>query len=109
MVILARELRPDKIDLLYWDSAVAKHEEYDDSTYDDMHRTTKPGGGGGTDVRCVFDYIEKKDIEPECAIILTDGQTPWPKQPPSYPVLWVITTKGLTAPFGITVYMDPNA
>jgi len=108
MVSLAKEVRPDKIDLLYWDAAIARHEEYDDSTYDAMPNTTKPAGGGGTDVNCVFDYIEKKNIEPECAIILTDGYTPWPTRPPSYPVLWVITTKGLTAPFGVTVYMDPN-
>ena len=104
---IAREVRPEKIDLLYWDAKVARHEEYDESNMDLLPTSTKPAGGGGTNVNCFFNFIKDKlTYTPECAIILTDGYTPWPSTPPDYPVLWVITTKNITAPFGVTVHMN---
>lgn len=103
---IANEVRPEKIDLLYWDTRVARHEEYDEANLDLLFSSTKPAGGGGTDVNCVFNYAKEKRIEPECCIILTDGYTPWPKEPPEYPTLWVITTRSITAPNGVTVHMD---
>lgn len=33
----------------------------------------KPKGSGGTDINCVYDYIEKNNIRPEVMLILTDG------------------------------------
>ena len=32
----------------------------------------KPKGSGGTDINCVYDYIEKNNIRPEVMLILTD-------------------------------------
>lgn len=49
-------------------------------------------GGGGTDFRPPFDYLDEHDITPQCLIYLTDGYGPFPEHPPSYPVLWVMTT-----------------
>jgi hypothetical protein len=104
---IASEVIPEKIDLLYWDSRVARHEEYDEANMALLFSSSKPAGGGGTDVRAVFDYVGKELPQPpECAIILTDGYTPWPQQSPDYPTLWVITTKNLTAPLGVTVHLD---
>jgi predicted metal-dependent peptidase len=49
-------------------------------------------GGGGTDFRPPFDWIEQQGIKPACLIYLTDLYGPAPDAPPDYPVLWCCTT-----------------
>lgn len=49
-------------------------------------------GGGGTDFRPPFDYLEENGIKPSCLVYLTDGYGPFPEAAPAYPVLWVMTT-----------------
>lgn len=99
---IAQDVTPDRMDLLYWGHEIAGHETYEGEDVLSFTRSTKPIGGGGTQVSVVFDLIEEEGWEPQCVIIVTDGYTPWPKQPPSYPVLFVMTS-GITAPFGQTV------
>lgn len=104
---LAREVRPDKLDVIYWDSHVARHEVYDDSNLDQLLSSTKPVGGGGTDPACVKRYLADNQIKPECVIMLTDGYvSSWPEF--DCPTMWVITTKHIVAPTGISVYLDIN-
>jgi predicted metal-dependent peptidase len=87
---IAEEVNPSQVDLIYWDTEVAGHEEYTESDVASIIESTKPRGGGGTDPSCVSDYLKEKKIEPECVIILTDGHVPnwgndWTAQ-----VLWCI-------------------
>ena len=64
--------------IIFWDTAVENVGEFNDLT---SLIKVKPLGGGGTDVRCVFDYISgrepfrgKKNIDkPSVLIIFTDG------------------------------------
>jgi predicted metal-dependent peptidase len=67
------EVTPECIELLYWDSSVAKHETYRDAEVSNLVETTKPSGGGGTSPACVPEYMSKHSIEPQCVIMLTDG------------------------------------
>jgi len=62
-------------------------------------------GGGGTDFRPPFDYVEKHGIAPQCLIYLTDGYGPFPSEPPAYPVLWVMTTD-VVPPWGEYVRIE---
>ena len=104
---IAERVHPDKVDLLYWDAAVAGHEEYDSFTLPTLIDSTKPKGGGGTDVNALFTYIEKKlPNPPEVCIVLTDGYTPWPASPPDYPVMFAITGSKIVAPFGKTIHVE---
>lgn len=92
---IAEEVNPEKIDLIYWDSSVAAHEEYAENDVANIVSSTKPMGGGGTSPSCITAYMHEKQIKPECAIVLTDGYVGndwgqhggegWPS-----PVLWVI-------------------
>jgi predicted metal-dependent peptidase len=59
-------------------------------------------GGGGTDFRPVFEWVEESQTEPACLIYLTDLCCHSYPAPPDYPVLWV-TESRRTAPFGETV------
>jgi predicted metal-dependent peptidase len=61
-------------------------------------------GGGGTDFRPVFEYIENSGADPAALIFLTDLYGPFPDRAPGYPVLW-ISTSDERAPFGDTVHM----
>ena len=82
---------PDHVDLLYWDSEVAGHEEYKPGDYEGIAGAMRPRGGGGTDPTCVERYLKEKNIKPDCIVMLTDGETfgKWGSNWPA-PILWVI-------------------
>jgi len=54
----------------------------------------KLAGGGGTDFRPVFQGIEERSIDAAALVYLTDGYGSAPREPPAYPVLWVLTPGG---------------
>ena len=104
LVSICDNNQPEKVDLLYWDSHVASHELYHVDTYSSLLTSTSPMGGGGTDVNCVFDYIKDNKLDPVVCIVITDGYTPYPTNPPPYPVLWVmVDNKHTQPPFGTTI------
>jgi len=60
-----------------------------------------PVGGGGTDFRPPFEYLESEDIIPAAAIYLTDGECYSFPEEPDYPVMWIIDNKRTAdPPFG---------
>jgi len=83
-------VHPDGIRLLYWDTAVCRDEKYDKHELDDLAQSTKPEGGGGTDVTCVTDYIRDNNINAQAAIVLTDGHLYGGWGQWGMPVLWCI-------------------
>jgi len=106
-VDMAEQVKPEGIDLIYWDTKVANHEFYDEDGYADLRQRTKPAGGGGTNVECVPPFLAEQSIDPQCAIVLTDGYLgggwgDWP-----CPVLWIILDNpNATPPFGSVVHVD---
>lgn len=62
-------------------------------------------GGGGTDFRPAFQWIEENHIDPNVVIYLTDMYGTFPDEAPRYQVIWVATTDS-RAPFGRTIKMD---
>jgi predicted metal-dependent peptidase len=61
-------------------------------------------GGGGTDFRPPFQYLEDRHIVPDTLVYLTDMMGPFPREAPHYPVVWCATTK-TKGPFGETVHV----
>ena len=102
------EVRPSHIDLIYWDSRVAAHEEYTQSDMDTLIHSTKPKGGGGTDPTCMETYLKEQKIEPECIIMLTDGEIGSWGSDWGAPILWAISNdyRKITAPVGLTLRIE---
>ena len=103
---IAEDVHPEFVDLIYWDSEVAAHEEYDVATVPNIVSSTKPKGGGGTDPTAMMHYLKEKNITPECIIMLTDGYIgDWGSEW-NAPILWAICngTDGY-APCGKTVHI----
>lgn len=69
--------------------------------------TIEPQGGGGTDFKPGFTWIEENDEEPAAVIYFTDGEcNSYPRTAPEYPVLWAVygyMAKTFTPPFGEVV------
>ena len=103
---IAQEVHPEKVDLIYWDGAVAGHEEYDGNTVSNIVSSTKPKGGGGTDPTCVMHYLKENNIRPEAIIMLTDGYIgDWGNEWEA-PILWTVVRNSRTyAPVGKTIHI----
>ena len=105
-------VRPETLDLIYWDSRVAGHEVYGETGADmnSLAAYTRPKGGGGTDPTSMMRYLEQEKIEPQCIIMLTDGEIyNWGNEW-NAPILWTIVNpyrgKSITAPVGKTVHIE---
>jgi len=83
-------VHPDGIRLLYWDTQICRDEKYDSQDLDELVKSTKPKGGGGTDVTCVTDYIREHNINAQACIVLTDGHLYGGWGQWTMPVLWTI-------------------
>ena len=107
MKAIFEDVRPDMVDMMYWDTDVTLHETYEEHEVQSIHTITKPVGGGGTSPACVFEKIKEEQIEPDCILLFTDGHVwDWGKDI-GIPTMWcVIGNKDVTAPFGKTIHMD---
>ena len=104
---IAEDVHPEFIDLVYWDSSVAAHEEYDELSVPNIVSSTKPAGGGGTDPRAMMNYLREKSITPECIVMLTDGYIGEWGNEWNAPILWAICNgaSDVYAPCGKTVHI----
>ena len=102
---ICETVKPEGIDLLYWDTRVCQHEKYEQDQLDNLISSTKPRGGGGTDPQCIVNYMNKKKIKAECAVILTDGYVGSWGEGWTCPTLWGITTD-VTSEIGKTVRVN---
>ena len=109
VVEIARMVRPERVRLLYWDTEVVRDELYTGAEIDSIAKSTKPAGGGGTDVLCVTRYMEDNDIKPQAVITFTDGYIyrGWGEW--SCPVLWAIYDNNQAKPdCGKVVHIGRN-
>ncbi|MBA3025531.1 MAG: hypothetical protein FP820_03890 [Sulfurimonas sp.] len=84
-----------KIELILADARVHAHHTFQGG--EKMDFVIK--GGGGTDYRPVFDYIEANLPMNTMLLYFTDGDGWFPKYPPSYEVLWALS-RTAKVPFG---------
>lgn len=97
---IVQQCNPEKVHVVYVDTDVVKHEEFEDM--DDVE--IRFHSGGGTDMPAGFKYLEKNGIEPDVLVCLTDGYTGWGEQP-GFPVVWCISS-AVEAPYGEVIHFD---
>ena len=97
------EVKPERTYVVSFDAKVQRVEEFEPG--DEIK--FNPKGGGGTDFRPLFAWIEENEIEPACVIMITDGWGDFPTTEPNYPVIWAMTTD-VKAPFGETLRLAEN-
>jgi predicted metal-dependent peptidase len=95
--VLAR-LKPVKTTLLQCDTRITDIREYRPGDRVGVDFQLK--GGGGTDFRPVFDWIESNNVNPRVLVFFTDGYGSYPPRPPGYDVLWVDYGNYQSYPFG---------
>jgi len=106
---IADTVKPSAVRILYWDTAVCRDEKYEGLDIADIAKSTKPAGGGGTDVTCVPAYMQTHNIAPQAAIILTDGHLwgSWGEW--TCPTLWcILDNKNAVADNGVTVHVSTS-
>ena len=84
-----------KIELIIADAKVHAHHTF--ISGDKMDFPLK--GGGGTDYRPTFDYVEANLPMTTMLLYFTDGEGSYPCIPPNYEVLWALSRKA-KVPFG---------
>ena len=99
-------VKPNKVRVLYWDTKVCRDEAYKLDELDDLVKSTKPAGGGGTCVECVPEYMQEHGIKPQACIVLTDGDLYRGWGTWNTPVLWCILDNDSKKPdVGTTVHI----
>lgn len=99
------EVKPDKTHFLEIDAAVHNHTEYGPG--EELPQQVAIHGGGGTCMRPIWQWVEDNNINPVCAIVLTDLEMSERDfgDVQSFPTLWISSTAGKEAPWGETVEM----
>lgn len=96
------EVRPNKVRVIYCDSRIAHIDEFGPD--DDLQFAAH--GGGGTDFRPPFAWLEEQQIVPRALVYLTDGYGPFPEDEPQFPTLWCINNHDVTPPHGEHLILD---
>ena len=91
-------VKPESVRILYWDTKVAGDEKYEQAELSSLVQSTKPAGGGGTEVSCVPKYMAKHGIKPQAVVVLTDGYLGGSWGEWSCPVLWCIVNNKSARP-----------
>jgi predicted metal-dependent peptidase len=106
------EVMPEIVDILYWDTHVAKHEMYSGAEVQNFADSTQPAGGGGTTPECVPEFMLENKIKPQALIMLTDGYFYGRSEADKWaelgvPVLWcVVGNKEFTPMYGQSVLVE---
>ena len=105
-------VKPESVRILYWDTKVCSEELYGDvagacGSLEQLTQTTKPKGGGGTNVQCVPDHIQANNINAQAVIVLTDGYLGGDWGAWTMPLLWgILDNKSARPTIGKTLHIN---
>ena len=94
-----------RVTLLACDNHIAENAPWEFEPWDTMELPAGIAGGGGTDFRPVFDWVEHENRSPNMLVYFTDAEGDFPKTPPNYPVIWLVKGKG-AVPWGERVQLN---
>ena len=92
-----------EIDLLTADAKIQSHKVF----LPGENLEYEVSGGGGTDFRPVFEYIDQQINYPTLLLYFTDGMGTFPETEASYDVMWVMPEEK-EVPFGEMMILEDN-
>jgi len=103
-------VKPERIHVLYWDTKVVSHETYEHGDLSTLTQSTKPKGGGGTDVSCVSEYLAKNGLAPKVVAVFTDGYLGGSHGQWTAPVIWcVLNNPNFRSNVGVVVNVESGS
>ena len=94
-----------RITLLCCDAAIGVDFPLYFEAWDDFRFEPRVTGGGGTDFRPVFRWIDRQDIRPDTLVYFTDACGDFPDHEPGFPTLWLVKGKQ-NVPFGARIQLN---
>jgi len=91
---------PDKVHVLYVDTDVQRHDEFEHGEEFGLTFFS----GGGTHMPAGFDYLSQNGISPDVMVVLTDGYTDF-GEAQDYPIVWCISSD-VVATHGENVHFE---
>ena len=73
--------------------------------WDEFRFPVDVGGGGDTDFRPVFEWIEQQDLRPDTLLYFTDARGDFPEIEPAWPTLWLVKGRA-EVPFGARIQLN---
>ncbi len=94
-----------RLTLLACDRCIAEGGPLEFEPWDTLQLPEGLVGGGGTDFRPVFDWVEREGRSPNLLVYFTDAEGDFPTLPPAYPVVWLVKGKA-PVPWGERVQLN---
>jgi hypothetical protein len=82
-----------RVTLIPCDAHIADGAPWVFEPWEELELGAEISGGGGTDFRPVFQWVEEQGMKPEILVYFSDLQGQFPELAPSYPVLWLVKGK----------------
>jgi len=94
-----------RVTLLACDSNLSDGAPWIFEPWEEFRGPAEIQGGGGTDFRPVFEWLDEQGQRPELLVYFTDAQGQFPRYEPGYPVIWLIKGKE-TVPWGQRIQLN---
>lgn len=82
-----------RITLLACDASVSEQSPWVYEPWEPLTLPENLQGGGGTDFRPVFEWVNRQDRRTDLLLYFTDADGPFPEQEPTFPTLWLVKGK----------------
>jgi len=94
-----------RIALLCCDADIDEESPVFFEAWDEFKFEGRVKGGGGTDFRPVFRWIDQQDMKPDTLVYFTDACGEFPEREPPYPTVWLVKGKE-KVPFGVRIQLN---
>lgn len=94
-----------RITLHACDAELAKDGPWDYEPWEEFRLPRDFTGGGGTRFTPIFDWVQRRDRQPDLLVYFTDAEGEFPTREPMYPVLWLVKGKA-KVPWGQRVQLN---
>jgi len=82
-----------RVSLIPCDTEIASGGPWTYEPWEDFDCPAQIKGGGGTDFRPVFEWVDAQEMKPALLVYFTDAEGRFPEHEPNYPVLWLVKGK----------------